>query len=224
MDQEIIVEAIGKHLDAIETYVNAISILAIAATWAGIQRSSEIEVLGMKFKRRHAFWVAAGLYLIANMTILILFLRIGDLVALLDASHAVKGATLLATHSWVLNPFSYFGNTSIARAHSGEGYGLLIVTWWLCNASLSTLVDDKRNHAAALLLALFLVIGLGAMLAMSRVDMIVVDGLRTAAPALYSVVVDTATERYVGTVLGIVVGALVFVVANKLQQRFRETR
>lgn len=31
MDQDVIGEALGKHLDTIETYVNAIAILAVAA-------------------------------------------------------------------------------------------------------------------------------------------------------------------------------------------------
>ena len=224
MDQDIIIEAVGKHLDTIETYVNTIAILAVATAWAGFHRSREIEVLGTKFDRRHAFWAVAVLYLIGNMTILILFLRVGDLVALLDASHVVKGTTTLATHSWVLNPFSYFGTSRVARVHSAEGYGLLIATWWLCTASLSTLMDDKRHRAAQLLLGLFLAIGLGSMLAMNRVYGIVLDGLQTPAPALYVAAMSTAVERSVGNGLGIVVGGLIFVAANKLQIRFLGTK
>lgn len=224
MDQDVIVEAVGKHLDTIEAYVNMIAVLAVAAAWAGVQRSREIEVLGTKFDRRHAFWAVAVLYLIANMTLLILFLRVGDLLVLLDASHVVKGTTALATHSWVLNPFSFFGTSSVARFHSAEGYGLLIAMWWLCNASLSTLMDDKRNRAARLALGLFLAIGLGSMLAMNRVYGIVLEGLRTTAPTLYTAALSTSVERSVGNGLGIVVGGLIFVAANRLQVRFLGTK
>jgi hypothetical protein len=224
MDQEVIIEAVGKHLDTIETYVNAIAILAVAAAWAGVQRSREIEVLGAKSDRRHAFWAVAVLYLIGNMTILILFLRVGDLVALLDPSHVVKGTTTLATHSWVLNPFGYFGTSGVARFHSAEGYGLLIATWWLCNASLSALMDDKRNRAAHLLLGLFLAIGLGSMVAMNRVYGIVLDAHQASAPAIYTAALSTAVERTVGNGLGIVVGGLIFVAANRLQLRFLATK
>lgn len=224
MDQDVIVGAVGRHLDTIETYVNAIALLAVAAAWAGIRRSREIEAFGTRFDRRHAFWALAALYLIANMTILILFLRVGDLVLLLDPSHVVKGTTTLATHSWVLNPFSYFGGTAVARFHSPEGYGLLIATWWLCNASLSTMMDDKRNRAAQLLLGLFLAIGLGSMLAMNRVYEVVLGSLRTSAPALYAAASGTAIDRGVGNGLGIVVGGLIFVAANKLQVRFMTSR
>jgi hypothetical protein len=224
MDQDVIVDAIGNHLDTIETYVNAIALLAVAAAWGGVRRSREIEAFGTKFDRRHAFWALAALYLIGNMTIFILFFRIGDLVALLDPSHIVKGVTTLATHSWILNPFSYFGGSGVARFHSSEGYGLLIATWWLCNASLSTLMEDKRNRAAQILLGLFLAIGLGSMLAMNRVYEVVLGSLRASAPALYAAASDTAIERVVGNVLGVVVGGLIFVAANKLQTRLLTTR
>lgn len=224
MDQDVIVDAIGKHLDRIETYVNAIALLAMSAAWAGVRRSRVIDAFGTKFDRRHAFWALAALYLIGNMTLLILFLRVGDLMLLLDPSHVVKGTTTLATHSWVLNPFSYFGSSGVARFHSSEGFGLLIATWWLCNASLSTLMDDKSSRAAQVLLGLFLAIGLGSMLAMNRVYEVVLDSLRASAPALYAAATDTAIERVVGNGLGIVVGVAIFVAANKLQACFMTTR
>lgn len=223
MNQDVIVEAIGKHLDTIETYVNAIVLLAVAAAWAGVRRSREIEAFGTKFDRRHAFWALAVLYLVANMTILIVFLRVGDLVLLLDPSNVVKDITKLATHSWVLNPFSYFGGSAIARFYSSEGYGLLIATWWLCNASLSTLMDDKRNRVAQFLLGLFLAIGLGSMLAINRVYGVVLGALRASAPGLYAAASSTVVDRNVGNGLGIIVGGLIFVAANRLQQRFMLT-
>lgn len=130
----------------------------------------------------------------------------------------------MATHSWVLNPFSFFGTSGLARFHSAEGYGLLIATWWLCNASLSTLMDEKRNRAAPLVLGLFLAIGLGSMVAMNRVYGLALEGLRTAAPALYAAALNTSVERTVGNGLGIVVGGLIFVAANRLQVRFLATK
>lgn len=96
----------------------------------------------------------------------------------------------------------------------------LIAIWWLCNASLATLMDDKRNRAAQLLLGLFLAIGLASLLAMNRVSAIVLDRLRASAPTLYAAAVSTAVERAMGNGLGIVVGGLIFVAANKLQAGF----
>jgi hypothetical protein len=76
MDQDVIVDAVGKHLDAVETYVNAIALLAVAAAWAGVRRSRDIEAFGTKFDRRHAFWALAVPYLLGNLLGTTLSLRL----------------------------------------------------------------------------------------------------------------------------------------------------
>jgi hypothetical protein len=85
-------------------------------------------------------------------------------------------------------------------------------------------MDEKRNRAAPLVLGLFLAIGLGSMVAMNRVYGLALEGLRTAAPALYAAALNTSVERTVGNGLGIVVGGLIFVAANRLQVRFLATK
>lgn len=211
-------------MDSIEAYVDWVILLAVVIAWAGIRRETEIEALGVKFNRRHAFFAVAALYLIANVAFLILVLRIGDLIALLDRNHTIEGITTLATHKWVLNPFSYFGKSGIARLHSGEGFGLLIATWWLCNGSLYTLMDEKKNRRATVLLVLFLGIGLTSMLAIQRVYMILLECLKSTAPNLFAEMSATSFERTVATFLGIVVGSLIFTAVNVLQYRWLNKR
>lgn len=96
----------------------------------------------------------------------------------------------------------------------------MIATWWLCNASLSTLMDDKRNRKAILLLGLFLSIGLGSLAAISRVYNILLGKFLEFAPAMYIEVFDTLGDRFVGAMLGVFVGGLIFVTVNKLQVWF----
>ncbi len=218
--QAALIESIGKHLDALESLFNAVIVLAVIVAWAGIRRTPEIEALGTKVEQRYGFFAMATLYLIANMTVLILFLRLGDLLALLDSTHAPEGIWKLATHSWVLSPFSYFGNSGPARVYCAEGYGLLIVVWWLCNASLSTLVQDKRSRVAKLLLGLFVGIGLGSMLAIQRTQAAALDTLFRSDRALHAAVTDALPERAAGTFLGVLVGAVLFVGVNALQVRW----
>lgn len=220
MDQIILVANIGKHLDSLETLFNSVILLAIAIAWAGIQRSQIIEVLGTKFNRRYAFFVAAALYLVVNMSILVLFLRLGDLVALLDNKNLAKGITQIATHRWILNPFGYFGSSTIAQMYSSGGLGLLISIWWLCNASLSSLMDDKKNRAANILFGLFLIIGLVSMSAIHRVHAAVLSALSKTDPGLYDLVLQTSGERTIGAFLGIVVGGLIFFAVNFLQRKW----
>jgi len=219
MNQDIIVQALGKHLDALQTILNSIILLAVATAWAGINRQQEIEALGMKFRRRHAFFAASGLYLIANMVVLILFLRIGDLFALLDSTHLVTGVSTLATHTWILNPFGYFGPSALARLHSGEGFGLLIVTWWLCNASLYTLGDKRQPLVARLLLGAFLGIGLLSVIAVQRDYAIILSHVERNSVLAHQLS-STITERTLGTFLGIAVGGLGFAVISRLHERW----
>lgn len=223
MDQKIIIDNIAKHLDSLESLVNAIIILSVAIAWAGIQRSQQIEVFGTTFNRRHAFFVVAALYLIANMSILILFLRLGDLVRILDKNYIVKGITQISTHKWILNPFAYFGKSTITQAYSSEGFGLLIVVWWLCNASLSSLMDDKKHKVANILIGLFLVIGLCSMFAVQRVFSIVLASLQKDHTELYTLVHQTMNERSVGSIIGIVVGGLIFAAVNILQNKWLQS-
>jgi hypothetical protein len=219
MDQQIMLEAISSHLGSVATYVDWIILAAIAVAWAGLQRQRKIEALGITFDRRYAFYAVATVYLVANVAILILFLRIGDLLVQLDRENVVAGVTRLTVHEWVLNPFSFFGTSLVARLHAGEGYGLLIATWWLCNTSLSTLMDDKTNRGARVLLVLFLCTGLASMFGIQRVYSIVLFRLLEASPELSAAVSATALERMVASFVGIGVGGLIFTAANVLQTK-----
>lgn len=219
MDHKIIIDAIGKHLDFLESNIFWIIVIAIAVAWAGVQRKKEIEILSLKFNRQNAFIAASMLYLLSNMAILILFLRIGNLIQLLDQKHFLTGFTRLSTHPWILNPFSYFGNSSSAQFHSGEGFGLLIVIWWLCNSSLYSLMDDKKNKYAYIFLVLFLIVGLGSIIAIQHTYQVVLNQLQIVNHSLYKEVLVSNTVRMIGTFLGIAVGSLLFIVINVTQQR-----
>jgi hypothetical protein len=224
MDQETLVDALTKHLDLLQSYLETTMLLAVAAAWAGVRRAREIEAFGTKFDRRHAFWALAAIYLVANVTVLELFLRIGDLIALIDRTGFPKAFTRIATHPWILNPFASFDHSTVAKVYASEGYGLLIATWWLCNTSLSTLMDDKKNRIAVALLVIFVAVGLASILAIERAQAILLVRLHAWAPQLGHDVDDTRPERVAGTIIGITVGLLLFFSANRLQQRLAVSR
>jgi hypothetical protein len=145
MEQALLVQAVTDQLDALETYFNAIILLAVAAAWSGFRRARELEAFGLKFDRRHAFWIFGCAYLVANVAALIFFLRLDDLLRLIEGKHFVEAFTRLAVHPWVLNPLSFFGSNEIsARIHSSGGWGLLVLTWWICNTSLATLMEAPQ--------------------------------------------------------------------------------
>lgn len=217
--QKVIIDAISSHLDLAEGFVNWALLFAAAIAWTGLQKKREIEAFHVTVDRRNAFVAVAVLYLFATMALAVIFLRIGDLVALLDGAHFSEGVSTLGTHRWLLNPFSYFGQSAIARGHSGEGYGLLIVVWWLCNSSLYTLMDDKRSRRAKTLLAFFLGVGLLAMVSIQRVYQLLVVRAELFDKPFHDAIVATGMERFLAAFLGIAAGGLLFVATNYLQMR-----
>jgi hypothetical protein len=219
LNQDAVVEALGKHLDALQTVFNSIILLAVAIAWAGISHQSEIQALSIKFKRRDAFFVASGLYLIANVVVLILFRRIGDLFVLLDNSHTASGFSTIAIHSWILNPFSYFGSSIVARLCSGGGIGLLCFTWYLCNASLYTLDDKLHPSAAKIIMGSFSALGVLSLMAIVSDHQIIIRqvGFHSAIGDQFRI---TMIERMGGTLAGIGGGALTFKAIRRLSERW----
>lgn len=218
MDQNLLLDAITKHLDALEANVNAIILLAIAAAWNGLRRTRELEALGMKFDRRHAFWILGSAYVVANVAAMISFLRLGDLLSLIENTKFEEAFTRLAVHPWVLNPLSHFGGIEVsARVHASGGWGLLILTWWLCTTSLATLMDSKRG-ALVLFFALFAV-GLGSIIAIYSAQQTVFARLGPVAPHLLSELEVGRPWRIAGTWIGVASGLLIFFGANHLREK-----
>jgi hypothetical protein len=225
VNQDIIVEALGKHLDALQTIFNSIIILAAAIAWAGISHQTEIEALSIKFQRRHAFFVAAALYLIANTVVAILFLRIGDLFILLDRSHIIVGFSTLATHSWILNPFSYFGYSIVPRIHSAGAIGFLIFTWSVCNASLYTLDDKQHPLATKFIMGVFSFLGMISLMAIVRDLQYINIAVRIGdAAAIGDRFGFTVLERMAGVLIGIGSGALAFKIIKRGYERWSAQR
>jgi hypothetical protein len=223
MDQELIISAITRHLDLLATIFNWVIIFAVAIAWAGLQKRPMIEALGMKFNRKHAFIALSVLYLIANVVVLILFLRLGDLIQMIDNQHLLKGLTALSTHEWVLNPFSFFGSGFIARLHSSEGFGLLIITWWICNASLSILQETQQSKTAKYLLGIFMAIGTLSMLAIIRVYYLVLVQTKFIEPQLHQTLQETTLERIIGTFIGIFIGGSLIKAATLIKSHILKT-
>jgi hypothetical protein len=220
MDQTILIDAIGKHLDLLEKLTTWALLVSLAIGWAGLQKK-DISALGMTFSRKEAFAAASALYLFANMIIVILFLRLGDLLLMIDDKGFAQAVTKLSSHTWIMNPYAYFGSTASARSYSYEGLGILIVLWWVCHASLSTLADGSQTRRQTILVGGFLLIGLGAMQSANRVFGIVLDrGSSILPPQVSAAMMSTIPERTVATFLGIGIGGLLFFIVRLLQRRY----
>lgn len=177
MDQKELADSLGKHLDAAAETTYWGLLLAVVFLWAGLVKQDPIKALGMEIGRGHALYVAFGSYLIANLFVFIHFLRVGDILLRVDDATFPLALTKMCTHKWVANPFAFFGGTLAAKFHGSCGVGLLIVLWWIGNASLYSFVDVFSSPLGLFLLAVYTVIGNASLLAIYRVFPIVQDRL-----------------------------------------------
>lgn len=214
-DQKTLLESISKHLDSIAELIKWAILFAIALWWAGVQKQNPIEALGIKVRREHAFALGAIAYSAVNVLVLLKLLRLGDLFRAIPDTSVSEGIARLTTHIWELNPFAYFGPDILARAHSGLGLGGLIVVWWMCNSSLFAL-GGNTGLAESILSGAFLSFGSASMLAIQRVDRIVLARTARLQPELYLIFSTLQKERTFFAFVGIIVGGTLAFVTNLL--------
>jgi hypothetical protein len=210
MDQKELCDALPKTLDAASDMAYWALLLAVVFLSAGLTGQDPISVLGMNIARANALFCACAFYLFANTAIMIQFLRVGDLLRRVDESHIVVAVTKLATHKWPVNPFAFFGTTFASKVHTSSGFGVLIILWWIGNASLYSLADDPFTVVGLALQGAFLGIGLMSMLAVERVYKVVPERLGTVAPDLRAEILSTRPYRLVLTFAGIAIGGAIF--------------
>lgn len=232
MNNEIVIDNIANHLNLLEGSINTVIILSLAVVWAGIQRKQHITLFGNTFNRRYAFFVVAGLYLVVNFFVFLTFLRLGDLILLLkdgnswDRDFLIRGITQYATHRWLLNPYSYFSITnltSVQSAYSSLGIGLLILVWWICTASLYSLMDDKRNIAARVLFFLFIIIGNLTLVAIYRGFFNALDASE-CFPDINELLYKSMMGKTKGTIAGNVSGIAFFITTYILQKKWLKSQ
>ena len=166
MDQETVQDSLVKQLDAIEKSVLWALDIAVIVGWAGCHGANPIEILGITTSRSDAYLVSSSAFVLANLSILVALLRMGDLLNLLGDSDFIKGIEKVMTHSSLFNPFAYFGSTFLSGIHGGAGLGLLLLCWWVCYSSISTLPNLGKNQRV--LETSLLIVGILSLLAVYR--------------------------------------------------------
>lgn len=148
LNQELIVESIKDQLDATEKLVMWVVFLIIVIVWNSRKRSGEMEVLQLKLKRQDAIIVLTWVYAFSSLGVVVFLLRIHELLRFTTGKNFNDAILILFTHSWLLNPFAYFGGDIAARVASACGFALWIIIWQACMQSLFDLRDGISKEEA----------------------------------------------------------------------------
>lgn len=148
LNQELLVEAIKDQLDATEKLVMWVVFLIIVIIWNSRKRVTDIEVLQLKLTRKDAITVLAWIYAFSSLGVVVFLLRIHELLRFTTGKNFNDAMVILFTHSWLLNPFAYFGGDILARIVSACGFALWIVIWQACMHSLIELRDEISDEEA----------------------------------------------------------------------------
>jgi hypothetical protein len=200
MEQSALIESLSKHLGALASLVNWFIVTALTMIYSGIKREKTVEVAGLHVRHRDAFYLAALLAVLTQLGMILLLMRISGVLSLLDRAHFPEGFTRLATDSWLLNPFSFFGSALLARLQSAVSYFLFFVVLSLSVLPLVTMELGEMRFRGAIVLVLAAT-GAATALATWGVYQNILGRLRDVGAALYSALASTFLEKNLSLVL-----------------------
>jgi hypothetical protein len=192
--------------------------VAIGVAWAGLREEKSIQMAGLSFDRRSAFYVVAGLYFCVTVIGLVILWRIEALLRLLPDNELVSGYTKLASHEWVMNPFGYLGTSTAAKLSAIWGIGLLIIGWWVCLASVYSLRGREPWLRSLLLPFLFYLTGLLSLWAIHQIYDLNLERLKVVDLKLYEGLKETAAGRWYVIWGSVPAGVLVFLLVTRLPE------
>lgn len=188
MDQKLLIDAVGKHLDALASLLGWAFATAFAMTYAGLAGQETLEVVGLKIKRNSAYYVAALLTIVALIGILLSMMRLLTLMSLLDDEHFMEGFTRLTSHEWFLNPFSFFGGALLAQLHSSISYFLFFMIVGFLSLPLGQL-PFTGSRSRLVVAGVTAATGVAIAVTVWRVNMIIINRSSVINTDLYSALV-----------------------------------
>ncbi|TKC59193.1 hypothetical protein FBD94_16815 [Pedobacter hiemivivus] len=166
MNQEIIGAAFKNTLDSLDTFLKWFLSIAVVIWWAGLIETDTIDVLELKIPKSNAFPVIGIIFVLFNVVFLLKLKRLHFLLQETNVEKREDIVCTLFTHEWVLNPFGMFHDRrSVSWLHNCHR-SLIVIVWWLCNASLINLYYSFQASQIQLIicyagiLGAFLLIGL----------------------------------------------------------------
>ena len=127
-----------------------------------------MRAFGTEVCREDAFVVAALFFVFMNVKIFDLLFRLSELPYLLDNATLRRGLSTIALHSFVANPFGYFGRRIAPPRSQARRRCPSHLLWWGANISLLTFVPPSPSLGFFFIIFLFLAVGLASLFVIYR--------------------------------------------------------
>jgi hypothetical protein len=219
-----LLDALPKTLDAMSTTMCVLLPIAAIVIWAALTKKT-FKIGDFEFELSNAFWPVLLVFVGANLILLFNLVQLGSALQRLTTASVEEGITRIWYHSWVLNPFCYFGDEATERTACLFGYGSLILAWWVCFLAVASLLNYRPSEKSKsednevqeirtitqLPLLIPITTGLGAMAAIGRVYKIIgLRGNEVHGIPIAAFQASLPTRETIGLV-AIAVGLMIFV-------------
>lgn len=159
MKQSSVLQSLGRHMDALNVTVGWTFVLALAVGLEAISGADRLTILDSQIPRSHAHVVVGIIYILLNVKVLLILTRLGNLMLLLRDDFVLEGYSNVVLHTFIANPFGYFGTDGSLRLDSAMGLGSLVLFWWMINATLLMLGFGENQWLFYGIAASFFAIG-----------------------------------------------------------------
>lgn len=183
MDNETLLESISQHMDQLSSFHGWMLATAISAIYMIVKRRDELEVVGIKLTKEDTSIALSALFLLAAGGIFIVLVRLYRLLEMLPDDQISAAFTRMATHSWLLNPFAYFGDSIVYRFISLLSLLGLVIAWWIGLASLS-LLSGKLQRVEYAFVSTFVAVSGLTLITVQQIYFLLIDRMKQVSPEL----------------------------------------
>ena len=145
MDDKIVLDAINGHMSLLSSLQSWMLVTAIATIYMAASSGDELDLKIVKAKRHNAAILVVTLYLVIMVAVLIAMTRVYGLLELLPSAKVSEAFSAIATQSWLLNPFSYFGNSFFPQFTTWVSLAGLLIVWAIVFASTSVITGSFQR-------------------------------------------------------------------------------
>lgn len=177
-------DSLKEHLKLLTGTLFSVLGLDIAVGVGGVLGGGKWKFGSFEFAGDQAYYFAAGAFLLLFLLILAIFLRLRDMLDERWDYAIVAIFDSFQFPSALLSPFARFGTRRSSRSHSCLGIFVLVLSWWLSLAAMTTVsVETWASKAIAICFGL---IGGASLLVADRIHRNVASGMERVGRSDYA--------------------------------------